>query len=59
VVSDFGGFADDNTCSMIDEEVMADCRARVDVDTGDAVAYSVIILGISGTFSKKSSWAIL
>ena len=38
VISDPGSLADDNTCSMIDEETLADGGAGVNVRTGNAVS---------------------
>ena len=36
-VSDHAGLPDDDTCTMVDEEMRADCGTWVDIDTGTAV----------------------
>ena len=57
-VADLGGLADHDARAVVDEEPAADRGPGVDVDAGLAVAYSVIIRGISGTPRRWSSWAI-
>ena len=37
IVADNGGFTDNDACTVVNEEVLADSCAGVDVDTGDAV----------------------
>ena len=37
MIADDGGLADDDACGVVDEEVLADLRARVDVDTSELV----------------------
>ena len=52
-----GGFTDYDTSAVVDEEMLSDGGAGMDVDAGDAVAYSVMIRGIMGTPKAYSTWA--
>ena len=49
VVADDRRLADDDAGAVVDEEVFADLGAGVDVDTGRAEAYSLMMRGMSGT----------
>ncbi len=43
---------------MIDKEMRANLRARVQVHPRAAMTHSVMILGINATLSRYSSWAM-
>lgn len=58
VVADRGGLADDDAGCMVDEEVLADRRAGVDVDAVRPWAYSDMMRGMSGTSCTYSSCAM-
>jgi len=57
VVADEARLADDDAGAMVDEEALADARARVDVDAGARVRLLGDDRGIIGTPARKSRWA--
>ena len=58
VVADDRRLADDDARTVVDEEVFADLRAGVDVDTVCECAYSDIMRGIIATLFSYSSCAM-
>ena len=58
IVADNGGLADYRSGAMVNEEVFADGRAGVDVDTCVRMGHLSIMRGMMSTSSIYSSWAM-
>lgn len=58
MIADDGGFADDDTRTMVDEEIFADGCPRIDIDAGDAVRMLGHHAGENWSFEQIQSWAM-